>query len=344
MTSVLASQSSSPDAAASSAPVISFQDAVKSYGKRKTIGPVNLEIRKGEVLGFLGPNGSGKTTCIRMMLGLIRASSGRVSVNGLDPISDHVRALHNVAYSPELPNIQAFLTPSELLTLVLHELQFPESGKRREISRVLELAGLIEYENTKIGKLSKGMVQRLSVAQALVGSPEVLVLDEPMIGLDPAGSSHFRELFRRFAKESNGTVFMSSHIMSEVESLCTSVAIIHSGRIRFRGSIDEVIRGALNHSVVVVETSRLSDSTLSDIRGVDGVEEVRSNGSNQDGNFITEVLIRADKASLDLRAQLSNLIVNDRAKLYTMKPADDLLERAYIETLRQGEKGKPGVD
>jgi ABC-2 type transport system ATP-binding protein len=320
--------------------VISFQEAVKNYSGRKTIGPVNLEVRKGEVLGFLGPNGSGKTTCIRMILGLIRASTGKVAVNGLDPISEHVNALHNVAYSPELPNIQAFLTPTELLTLVLHELRFPDSARQGEITRVLELAGLIEYANTKIGKLSKGMVQRLSVAQALVGTPEVLVLDEPMIGLDPAGSSHFRELFRRFAKEGNGTVFMSSHIMSEVESLCTSVAIIHNGRIRFRGSIDEVVRGALSYSVVVIETSQLSDSILSDIRKLEGVIDVKNNGSTQDSSYLTEVLIRADKASSDFRPLLSDLIVHSGSKLYVIKPADNLLERAYIETLGHKETKK----
>lgn len=339
MSSILTTSISSVTSLAS---VISFQNAVKNYGRRKTIGPVNLDVRKGEVLGFLGPNGSGKTTCIRMMLGLIRASSGKVMVNGLDPISDHVNALRNVAYSPELPNIQAFLTPVELLTLVLHELHFSKSDKQIEIMRVLELAGLVEYANTKIGKLSKGMIQRLSVAQALIGSPEILVLDEPMIGLDPAGSSHFRELFRRFSKESNGTVFMSSHIMSEVESLCTSVAIIHSGKIRFRGSIDEVIRGALNYSIVVTETSPLSDSTLSSIRELEGVVEVRNNGSNHDGNSLTEILVRADKASSDLRPALSALIVNSGARLFTIKPADNLLERAYIEALRTNEGDEKG--
>src|SRR5487761_540054 len=241
--------------------IISFQGAVKNYGARKTIGPVNLDVKKGEVLGFLGPNGSGKTTCIRMMLGLIRPSSGKVLVNGLNPISNHVNSLRNVAYSPELPNIQTFLTPSELLSLVLHELHFSNSSKQAEVRRVLELVGLLEYADTKVGKLSKGMVQRLSVAQALIGSPEVLVLDEPMIGLDPAGSSHFRELFREFSREHKGTVFMSSHMMSEVESLCTSVALIHSGTILFQGTIDEVIRRALDYTAIVVESSPLSEST-----------------------------------------------------------------------------------
>jgi ABC-2 type transport system ATP-binding protein len=318
--------------------VISFQDAVKNYGTRKTIGPVNFDVRKGEVLGFLGPNGSGKTTCIRMMLGLIRPSSGIVRVNGLDPISNHVNSLRNVAYSPELPNIQSFLTPSELLSLVLHELHYLKSDKQVEIKRVLELVGLLEYADTKVGKLSKGMVQRLSVAQALVGSPEVLVLDEPMIGLDPAGSSHFRELFRKFSKEDKGTVFMSSHIMSEVESLCTSVALIHSGKILFRGSIDEVIRRALDYTILFVESSPLSESTLSKIKGLDGTSEVRTNGANN-GSTITEVVVRSDHDG-DLRPSISELIVGSGAKLFTIKRADNLLERAYIEAVRDNDKEK----
>src|SRR2546428_10215102 len=175
--------------------VLQFQNTVKDYGGKK-IGPVDLNIGKGEIVGFLGPNGSGKTTCIRLMLGLIRPSSGNVRVNGFDPISKHVEALNHVAYSPELPNIQTFLTPTELLTLVLHELEF-KGDKQDEIRRVLELVGLIEYRDTKVGKLSKGMVQRLSVAQALIGSPELLVLDEPMLWLDPPGPRLSEEAFER---------------------------------------------------------------------------------------------------------------------------------------------------
>src|SRR5579864_155765 len=230
-------------------PVISFRGAVKNYGS-KIIGPIDLDIKKGQVVGFLGPNGSGKTTCIRLILGLIRSTSGTVRVNGYDPIRKHVRALRHVAYSPELTNLQTFLTPTELLSLVSHELSFSGSQieRRDEIRRVLELVGVLEYANTKIAKLSKGMVQRLSVAQAMMGSPELLILDEPMIGLDPAGSAHFRDVFRDFSSQKGGTVFMSSHIMSEVESLCTSVVIIHGGRILYQGPVGQVIRNVLNYS------------------------------------------------------------------------------------------------
>lgn len=313
--------------------VISFRDAVKRYGRKKTIGPVNLEVRRGDVLGFLGPNGSGKTTCIRMMLGLMRPSEGRVLVNGLDPISKHASSLRHVAYSPELPNIQTFLTPTELLSLILHEIHFSGSDKPNEIRRVLELVGLSEYSDTKVGKLSKGMVQRLSVAQALIGSPEILVLDEPMIGLDPAGASHFREIFREFSKKNKGTVFMSSHIMSEVESLCTSVAMIHHGRILFHGPIREVIEGALDYTVIEIESSLLAPSLVSRIAQLEGVSEVRQD-QGEDGHALTEVVVKANYDS-DLRSSISAIVVNSGAKLFTIKRANNLLERAYIEAIQE---------
>jgi len=308
--------------------VLQFQNTVKDYGSKK-IGPVDLNIGKGEIVGFLGPNGSGKTTCMRLMLGLIRPSSGNVRVNGYDPISKHVEALNHVAYSPELPNIQTFLTPTELLTLVLHELGF-QGDKQDEIRRVLELVGLIEYRDTKVGKLSKGMVQRLSVAQALIGSPELLILDEPMLGLDPAGSAHFREIFREFVMGGKGTVFMSSHMMNEVESLCTSVLIIHSGRILFRGSSSEVIRKVLDYSVVTVEAQGLQQETINSIKEMPNVSQVTIN------NQTIEIIIKGHD---DIRPALSDLIVKSGAKLYTIKTADNMLERAYIEALK-----KNGVD
>ncbi|TMI69109.1 ABC transporter ATP-binding protein [Candidatus Bathyarchaeota archaeon] len=308
--------------------ILQFQNTVKDYGSKK-IGPVDLSIGKGEIVGFLGPNGSGKTTCIRLMLGLIRPSSGNVRVNGYDPISKHVEALNHVAYSPELPNIQTFLTPTELLTLVLHELEF-KGDKQDEIRRVLELVGLIEYRDTKVGKLSKGMVQRLSVAQALIGSPELLVLDEPMLGLDPAGSAHFREVFREFAMGGKGTVFMSSHMMNEVESLCTSVLIIHSGRILFRGSSSDVIRKVLDYSVVTVEAQGLPQETINSIKGMPNVSQVTINSQT------IEIIIKGHD---DIRPALSDLIVKSGARLYTIKTADNMLERAYIEALK-----KNGVD
>jgi ABC-2 type transport system ATP-binding protein len=311
--------------------VIEFHNTIKNYGS-KTIGPVDLEIQKGQVVGFLGPNGSGKTTCIRLILGLIRASSGTVRVNGYDPISKHVLALRHVAYSPELPNLQTFLTPTELLSLVSHELGFPASWdeRRNEIRRVLELVGILEYADTKIAKLSKGMVQRLSVAQAMMGTPKILILDEPMIGLDPAGSAHFREVFREFASQKGGTVFMSSHIMSEVESLCTSVAIIHGGRILYQGQVADMIRKVLDYSIIYLEAQGLTEQAVSKIREIADISKIVPNGDS------LEIIVQGHA---DVRPDISDIVVKSGAKLYSIRQAENMLERAYIEALSKSNPG-----
>jgi ABC-2 type transport system ATP-binding protein len=320
---------------ANSSAVVEFEGAIKDYGNNKIIGPADLKISKGEIVGFLGPNGSGKTTCIRLILGLIKPTSGSVKVNGLDPIRHHVEALKNVAYSPELPNIQTFLNPRQFLDLVSHELNFQDKASRsNQISQVLELVGLREYSEIKIGKLSKGMVQRLSIAQALMGSPQTLILDEPMIGLDPAGVAHFREVFKEFASQERGTVFMSSHIMGEVESLCTSVAIIHRGKILFKGPVDEVVQEVLGYSIVQLETSQLTSQTIQQLREMPGIRQVNTK-SNSKNEKLIDLEITVCGQDGDIRPQISDLIVKSGAKLYTIKPGENMLEKAYIEALKE---------
>lgn len=324
-----------------SSAIIEFNQTIKDYGSNKKIGPVNLKIKKGEIVGFLGPNGSGKTTCIRLILGLIKATSGTVKINGFDPINNHVQALRNVAYSPELPNIQSFLSPREFLNLISHELPYFKNNitRQNEINKILELVGLREYTDVKVAKLSKGMIQRLSVAQALIGSPETLILDEPMIGLDPAGSAHFRKVFRDFASKKNGTVFMSSHIMSEVESLCTSVVIIHRGKILFQGPVEEVTKKVLNYSLIQLETSPLTSKTIQKLTKIKGIIKVDPtiNKTNSQKNS-TEITY--NEKNVDIRPLISDLIVKSGAKLYTIKQSENMLERAYIEALKEKDGDK----
>ncbi|MGI0091737.1 MAG: ABC transporter ATP-binding protein, partial [Nitrososphaerales archaeon] len=291
---------------------------------------MSLSVDKGEVLGFLGPNGSGKTTCIRLLLGLMRPTSGSVKIRGLDPVSEHRRALARVGYSPELPNIQTFLTPRELLALTAEELIIPRGEVSREIASTLEIVGLADYSNVKVSKLSKGMVQRLSIAQALIGSPDLLVMDEPMIGLDPAGAAHFREVFRKIAKERGGTIFLSSHIMSEVESLCTSVCMIHRGRILFKGSLEETINNVLGSTFLMVEADP-ADKCINMIRGIPGVEEIRS----REGGVRTLLELKVTPGK-DVRPDVAEAVIRSGAKLYSLSYSVDLLERTYLEALRKG--------
>lgn len=278
-------------------------------------------------MGFLGPNGAGKTTCIRLLLGLMRPSEGAVWIRGFDPVREHRKAMSRVGYSPELPNIQTFLSPRELLSLVASELGIPRSDVKGEIKKSLEIVGLSNYENTKVSKLSKGMVQRLSIAQALIGSPDVLVLDEPMIGLDPAGTSHFRSVFREFARENGGTIFLSSHIMSEVEALCTTVCMIHSGRLLFKTRTEEVHTKVLGSTFLTVEAEPLDEGLIRELSAIDGVQAVK-----REGGRTLELTLRP---GVELRPLISEKIVRAGAKLYSISYPNDLLERAYLEALKK---------
>jgi ABC-type multidrug transport system ATPase subunit len=310
-------------------PVISFDQAVKDYGP-KEIGPVTFSVGRGEIVGFLGPNGSGKSTTIRMLLGLIRPTSGVLRLMQRDPLHDHVRALEQVGYSPELPNLQSFLTPKELLQLTAKELGLGSKETAEQLPVLLESVGLIQYQDYKIAKLSKGMVQRLSVGQAMMGKPKVLILDEPMIGIDPAGVVQFRSMFRDFVRD-GGTIVMSSHILSEVESLCTSLVVIHSGKILFRGGIQAFIRERLSSRNILVEvedaptTAGTGGPLFGRISSLSGVKRVTATPAG--------LLVEAETNS-DPRAEISRLVVESGAKLVGLGYSRSELDEAYISAIR----------
>jgi ABC-2 type transport system ATP-binding protein len=302
---------------------VRLDEAVKDYGSKR-IGPITFSVRTGEILGFLGPNGSGKSTTIRMLLGLIRPTSGIVRLADADPLREHVRALRDVGYSPELPNLQSFLTPGELLHLTARELGLDRGEFKREAPLLLEKVGLTEYEDGKIGKLSKGMVQRLSVAQAMVGSPRVLILDEPMIGIDPAGVVQFRSIFRQFVND-GGTIIMSSHVLSEVESLCSSLAVIHSGKVVFRGGIEEFIRSQLKSRTIFADVEGLTDGLLAAVAAAKGVRKVTPRPGG--------LLVEAENDS-DPRSEISRLVVESGAKLLALGYSRSELDDAYLSSIR----------
>jgi ABC-2 type transport system ATP-binding protein len=303
--------------------VLQLEGAVKDYGS-KTIGPISLSVAKGEVVGLLGPNGSGKSTSIRMALGLARPSAGKVILNGLDPLRKHAKALVGVGYSPELPNLQTFMTPAELLSLVGRELSLKEAEIQAQTPKVLEEVGLLSYRDYRIGRLSKGMVQRLSVAQAMMGSPSLLILDEPMIGIDPAGVVHFRSLFRQFVKD-GGTIIMSSHIMSEVESLCSSVAVIHSGKLVFRGTIDDFINTSLDTRTIQVEVLTQKEGLAARLQKIPGVLKV----TRTDKGLTVEV----EKGS-DPRSEISRALVEMGAGLVAIGYSRSEIDDAYVAAIR----------
>jgi ABC-2 type transport system ATP-binding protein len=209
----------------------------KIIGQRTIVDDVSFELQRGEVFGFLGPNGAGKTTTIRMLVGLIRPTSGSVTICGYDLRRDFERALRCVGCIVENPDLYRFMTGRENLE---HFARMLGVGAA-EIQRVADLVSLGHRLDQRVGTYSLGMRQRLGIAQALLGGPKLLILDEPANGLDPAGIREIRELLRQLASERGMSIFVSSHLLAEIELTCDRVAIIHKGRILRAGTVRDLI-------------------------------------------------------------------------------------------------------
>ena len=220
-----------------SEPSLVASHLTKTIGDRTIVNDVSFSLEPGEVFGFLGPNGAGKTTTIRMLVGLIKPTSGNVTICGYDLRRQHEEALRCIGCIVENPDLYRFMTGRENLEHFARMLGVGES----EIERVATLVALAHKLEQRVGTYSLGMRQRLGIAQALLGRPRVLILDEPANGLDPAGIREMRELLRNLAQDDHMTVFVSSHLLAEIELLCDRVAIIHKGTILKMGSVRDLI-------------------------------------------------------------------------------------------------------
>jgi ABC-2 type transport system ATP-binding protein len=217
--------------------MIKLVNLTKKYGKLTAVKNVNLEVRAGEVFGFLGPNGAGKTTTIKMMAGLLQPTSGSALIGGFDVQQEPLKAKAVTGFIPDRPFLYEKLTAAEFMLFVSRLYDMNEPGKG--IQELLELFGLSDWKDELIENFSHGMKQRLVMASALLHKPRVLVVDEPMVGLDPRGARLVKDLFRDLAK-TGVTVFMSTHTLEIVESMCTRVAIINKGELIAEGSVEDL--------------------------------------------------------------------------------------------------------
>jgi ABC-2 type transport system ATP-binding protein len=238
------------------ATVVSVQDLRKRYRRRDpwAVDGVTLELEPGHAFGLLGPNGAGKTSVVKMIAGLIRADSGSISLFGMDPGNPAARA--QLGFSPEDPDFPKFLRAREILDYFASLLGLDESERRRRIPETLAFAGL-ESERRQVRQYSKGMKQRLGIAQAILGRPKLLILDEPTADLDPLGRRDVRALIDQL--KSNGVaILLNSHLLSEVELVCDTVAIMAKGRMLKEGTMREVVPEGRNLEDVFVELVQAS--------------------------------------------------------------------------------------
>jgi ABC-2 type transport system ATP-binding protein len=218
--------------------VLQTKQLGKRFGKRWAVRDLDLVVRRGEVFGFLGPNGAGKSTTIRMILSLIRPSTGSIELFGKPLARNRGEVLKHVGGLVEKADFYLYLSARRNLEIVAGLL---ERASGQEINRVLEIVGLADRADDRVKTYSHGMKQRLGIAQALLGSPELVVLDEPTSGLDPQGIKEVRELIGRLSREQGMTVFLSSHLLHEIEQTATSMAIINRGKLVVQGSVRDLL-------------------------------------------------------------------------------------------------------
>ena len=209
--------------------MIEVKDLVKRYSKNIAVAHLNFHVQKGQIYGFLGPNGAGKSTTMNMMTGYLAPTEGQILINGYDVAEEPMEARKCIGYLPEIPPLYPDMTVLEYLRFAAELKQVPKNERSTEIERVMDETRIKDMENRLIRHLSKGYKQRVGLAQALLGDPEVLILDEPMVGLDPKQIIEIRELIRGLGKKH--TVILSSHILSEIRSICDHVLIISHGKL-----------------------------------------------------------------------------------------------------------------
>ncbi len=222
--------------------VIETASLTKKYGNIVAVNKLDLKVRADTIHGFLGPNGAGKTTTIKVLVGLLKPDGGSVSVMGQELGWDKPDVRTEIGYMPELPKLPKHLKGTELLDIYGRMYGMTKEARKKQISQLLDMVGLKERGDDLVGKYSKGMQQRLGMAQALLNEPKLVILDEPSLGLDPIGMVETREMMKEIAKE-GVTIFLSSHLLHEVEQICTHVTIINKGVAVASGTLEEIMKG-----------------------------------------------------------------------------------------------------
>lgn len=220
--------------------IIETEGLTKVYGSQTAVNHLNLQIREGEVFGFLGPNGAGKTTTLLMFLGLTEPTAGTVRVCGFDPARESLRVKERIGYLPENVGFYDDMDARQNLSYVARLNRIPDGVSAKRIDELLTVVGLMDEAKKKVGIYSKGMRQRLGIAEVLVKEPKVIFLDEPTIGLDPDGTNRMLDLICSLSREKNITVFLSSHLLDQVQRICDRVGIMIKGDLVAVGPIQEL--------------------------------------------------------------------------------------------------------
>ena len=305
--------------------MIEVKNLVKKYGNHTAVDHLNFTIEEGHVYGFLGPNGAGKSTTMNIMTGYLGATEGEVLINGHDILKEPEEAKKQIGYLPELPPLYMEMTVREYLEFVA-ELKGIAKNKREEsINEVEKMVKIWEVENRLIRNLSKGYRQRVGLAQAVLGFPEIIILDEPSVGLDPKQIIEIRELIRQLAKKH--TVILSSHILAEVREVCDYILIISKGKLVASDTPENLERNLGDSDLIEIETKAGPDEVRRILETVDGI---RSISTKYLENGITWAQIQ-EKKNTDIREKVFQAFAQNHQPLLKLNPLQVSLEDVFME-------------
>jgi len=309
---------------------VEINGLTKKYGSLTAVNKLNLKVAKGSIHGFLGPNGAGKTTTIKILVGLLKPDEGVVSVLGKEVHGDQADTRLSIGYMPELPKFPKHLKGSELLDLYGRMYGMTVKQRQEQIPKLIELVGLKGRDNDLIGKYSKGMQQRIGIAQALLNNPELVILDEPSLGLDPVGMVEVRELVKTISKEGM-TVFVSSHLLYEVEQICSHVTIINRGTMLVTGTLQTVSGMLTGPALIHAEVARISNAIVQALKNLPFVTNV-----GQSGNQLSIQVATHE----DVRVQVSETITKTGGVIIGMSMKGSNLEDVFMQLVSKEQGGK----
>ena len=314
--------------------MIEVSNLVKKYGDHTAVDHLSFQIEKGKIYGFLGPNGAGKSTTMNMITGYIASTEGKVMIDGHDILEEPEAAKKCIGYLPEMPPLYFDMTVLEYMKFAADLKKIPRNQKDKQIKEVMDMVKITDMKDRLIKNLSKGYRQRVGLAQAILGYPEVIILDEPTVGLDPKQIIEIRDLIKSLKQKH--TVILSSHILSEVRAVCDYVLIISHGKLVASDTPDNLERLAAGSNSLLMKVKGEKDTIRKDLETIEGVTGVEMSYDSDEELWKTKVSIQEN---VDIREKVFYAMAKANCTIYEMQVKRVSLEDVFLE-LTEGEKKK----
>ncbi len=305
--------------------MIEVKNLVKKYGNHLAVDHLSFTVEKGQIYGFLGPNGAGKSTTMNIMTGYIASTEGEVVINGHDILDEPEAAKKCIGYLPEIPPLYMDMTVEEYLKFAARLKKIPKEQRLSQIEEIMVLVGIKEMEHRLIKNLSKGYKQRVGLAQAILGYPEIIILDEPMVGLDPKQIIEIRELIRKLSE--NHTIILSSHILSEVSEICDYIMIINKGKLVASDTTENLSQMTFGSHTVEMVVKGNKKQLENVLRSVEEIQEIEWKSCE---NGECAIAIKTAE-NIDVREKLFYLMAENQMPILEMKSTKVSLEDVFLE-------------